>query len=1047
MENYIAIDKDNSEINEFIKIKRKWDREKSVVNLFEEQVKKSPNNIAISFNNKDISYLELNHVANQYSNYLIQKHKIKADDLIVIKLEKSEWVIIAILAILKSGGAYVPVDTNYPNERVKYIVDDCQCKLLIDEKELLQFKKEQSEYSKENISKYIDKNSLAYVIYTSGSTGKPKGVMIEHLNLMSRVFTEIEILNFIPNTFFTTNYVFDVSLLEIFLPIVSGGTILIPTQNSLNFPLDLIGLLKTKNVNVLQGTPSFFSNLIPQINNEDGNILNEKIKLFCIGGESLNDNLVQRIKAKLPNTKINNHYGPTETTIDAIVYENVIEHKANIIGRPIENTQVYIVKSSNELALQGEIGEICISGDGVARGYLNNPKLTEEKFIFNPKIDIGKIYKTGDLGRILKTGDIEFLGRFDDQVKIRGYRIELGEIENALMSKREIESAITIVLNNETTGDNDLVSYIISKVEINFHEVREYLKQHLPTYMIPNYFVQLNEFPLTINGKIDKKALPTPSLLNSRTDHFVAPRNEIEEKLVNIWKEVLGQEKIGINDNFFELGGHSLKAMHLLSRINDELGIKITVQEIFNFPTVENLSGNLKNTSLTSELKLEPSPIKPLYECSLSQKQLIYDYLRDPLSTIQNESTTLDFKYPIDTEILIKSIQVLIDRHETFRTNFVCSFKEPKQFIKKEIDSNIRIYDLVSEINQQETLKNIIAKNESYAFNLETEPLFSFSIFKLSENDWKLNFIMHHILTDGWSEEILIKEIHLFYNAFLNGTEPSVPQINIQNKDYAEYQYKYFTDEKIEANRKYWHNVFDGKFPTINLPKDYEYKPNHKGSGNIYVSYIKNESFNTLSKFSKRENATTYMILFSALITLVNKICNTKDVLICSAFSERNNEEIKNNIGFYITPLFIRTRIDENISFKNLVNLAKQNILNAMQHSHYSIEKLIEELNLPYDISKFPLTPISLNVMNYVRHDSDPIDMTSKHTGKLNKKVMYELDFIAEEFPNCIRLSCVYRDELFKKSTIEQIVNHYIELVTQLTKTSNVNIESVNIVR
>lgn len=1040
MANYLTTEESDNTLEKF----NKFDNKKgTILDLFEKQVQIAPDNIAVSFNAINLSYVELNYFANQFADYLIRNYKVQSDDLIAIKLEKSEWVIISILAILKSGGAYVPIDTSYPIDRINYIINDCNCKLVIDENELIKFKKNQNQYSKENSLKFFTPDNLAYIIYTSGSTGKPKGVMIEHRNLISRIITEIGILKFIPNTFFTTNYVFDVSLLEIFLPIVTGGTIIIPSQNTINITLDLIELLKLEKVNVLQGTPSFFNNLVSQMNDDTGKHLSDKIKLLCVGGESLNDNLVQKLKEKLPKTKINNHYGPTETTIDAIVYENVTELKTNIIGKPIENTQVYIMDSTQSLVSKGEIGEIFIGGEGVARGYLNNPELSNEKFICNPFSNKEKIYKTGDLGRWLPNGEIEFIGRIDDQVKIRGYRIELGEIETVLLNKKLIDSVVVKVLNDDVTGENNLVAYIISKEQLNFSEIREYLKQSLPIYMIPSYFIQLKSFPLTANGKVDKQALPTPNEINIRTNKYVEPRNETEKILVRIWEEILGQKNIGINDNFFELGGHSLKAMHLLSKINNELGLKIDLSHIFNFPCISNFSENLKVISTISDLILEPALKQDYYECTINQRRLWYIYKLNPLSTTQNESMTIDFHLKIKLDILLDSLTELINRHETFRTNFITLNNEPKQLIHEKISPNITVYDLEDSLDKFERVETIIAQKESHPFNLETDNLFFVSIFKLDNENWKLNFVLHHILTDGWSNEILKEELNVIYTSLLANQPYKLPPIVIQNKDYAEYQKKKLTKIKLETNQKYWHSILGGEYPVIELPKDNPYKIERKNSGSIYQFFVNNNIYNKIKELSNNENASVFTILLSGLNILISKICKTNDFIVSSAFSERENEEVLRIIGYFISPLMLRTKINEMDTYKSFLKSTRYTITDAVKHHDYPIEKLIEELDIKFDYSKYFMTPVSLNMINYTENKTELFDTTNKHLGDLSKEVEYELDLEAIEYPNCIELNCFYKNELFNKKTIENMMRVYVEILEQVSTNTDVLIKDI----
>ncbi len=1016
--------------------------QKTLVNIFEEQVEKTPNGTVILFNNNKITYNQLNLVANQFADYLKKEHQIQSEDLIAVKIEKSDRLIVILLGVLKSKGVYIPIDPSHPKERNDFIIKDC--KLTIDEAEFEKFQIKQNQFSKYNSTESALPNDLAYIIYTSGTTGKPKGVMIEHYSLTCRIIAETKLLNFLPITCFITNNVFDVSLLEIFLPFNNGGMIVIPSSNVLSSPVNLIDFLIVNEINILQGTPSFINNFLLELSIEKGFVLSKKLQLICIGGESLKDNLVKKLKMKLPFTKINNHYGPTETTIDAIVLENVHEVSHNIIGKPIENTQVYILDDNLKQLSICDFGEIYIGGSGVARGYLNDDLLTYEKFKSNPFIKGDRIYKTGDLGRLLNDGNIEFKGRIDNQVKIRGIRIELGEIE-AILNTYKFIDAVIVDIYEFNINEKELVAYIVSKESTNVTEIREFLTQKLPNYMIPSYFIDIDSIPLNSNGKIDKKLLPKPNVCDFLNfDSYIAPRNEIEEKLVGLWSAILGRTKISITDNFFELGGHSLKAMHLLSKINNEMGLNIDLQYIFNLPTIIEFSDNLIINSTTSNLKLKPSEIKAHYECTINQKRLWFIFQLNPLSTTQNESLTLELDFSVNVDTLYKTLKFLITRHETFRTNFITINGEPKQKIHDKINADISLYDLANDEKKLEKIEEIISEKESYPFDLEKDILFSISIFKIGDTNWKVNFVMHHILTDGWSNEILKEEFYEIYKCLNSNKIPNLKILKIQNKDYAEFQKEKLTSEIIETNQKYWHNKLGDEFPIIDLPKDHEYKIHRKNSGGAYRVFINKKLNDKIKNLSNSENISIYTIFLSSINILINKMCRINDIIISSAFSERENEETRGIIGYFISPLMLRSKMNINQSCKEYLKITKNNITDAIKHHDYPIEKLIVELDIQFDYSKYFVSPVSLNMINYTENTLDPSDTKDGYMGDLNMEVEYELDFEVIEYPNFIELRCFYKNELFNKKTIKKVMNSYIEILSQMSENPNTTINNIS---
>ncbi|MFC0516389.1 amino acid adenylation domain-containing protein, partial [Mucilaginibacter angelicae] len=593
------------------------------VSLFEAQAAQAPGSPALVFGEQTLSYSELNGLSNRLAHFL-RLRGVGREDLVGICLERSLEMIVAILGVLKAGGAYVPVDPGYPSERISYMLKDSGCKVLIDDSLLSEFRSSLAEYGADNLAGVNESRDLAYVIYTSGSTGKPKGVMVEHRSVV-RFFENMDKRFFLePGWVFgaVTNYTFDISVLELLGTLTRGITLSLFSQSN---PLDILQAIRDKKINVLQLTPSGLTQLIETDRNDSINLI-QTLKVLLIGGEPLGVGNYLKLKSG-DNCKAINVYGPTETTIWSTSLL-ISDSTSLTIGKPLLNESIYILDAGLKLQPVGVIGEICIGGVGVARGYLNREELSAEKFIANPFKSGERLYRTGDLGRWLADGNIEYHGRLDDQVKIRGYRIELGEIESALSGHGDVSSSVVQALDLGS-GERELVAYVVSDTVLNVTELRQHLQERLPGYMVPGHYVQMDSLPLTSNGKVDKKRLPSPEghvLLGGTV--YEGARNETEARLIGIWEEVLGRNGIGINDNFFDLGGHSLKAIKLKSILNKRLNLSFTIRDIYNYPTVAMLAscrktnGNLILLNKADSSKKNVYCIPPVFGNSVLYKAL-----------------------------------------------------------------------------------------------------------------------------------------------------------------------------------------------------------------------------------------------------------------------------------------------------------------------------------------------------------------------------------------------------------------------------------------
>ena len=600
---HLLIELNNTNVNAISEV--------TILDWFKKQTLKTPNNTAVVYENTRLTYDELDRKSNQLAHYLVNEHKVQVNDFIGLKLQRSEWVLIGILGIWKAGATYVPIDPEYPETRINYIEKDAGCKLSIDALMLDQFKSIIENYTGHPLDDTARPENPAYIIYTSGSTGNPKGVLITHANFNQFVHNVVQ--NYVPdNTIiqpFVASISFDISLFQLFFPLVTGGTSIVVGKRTFQNPEEFSVLLKE--ATVMDTVPAMYEALVDYLlKSEDELQLMPNIQRLFIGGDRIPNQLLNKLQTVFNNAEIVVTYGPTEATIcsTGYFYEGSIddeEPNGAIIGVPNDGTTIHIVNKNNVLKPKGVIGEICIGGTGVGKGYLNRPDLTAEKFIENPFIPKEKLYRTGDLGRWTEDNKIEFIGRADDQVKIRGYRIETGEIEYALEQLDVVEQAIVKAVNSQRHAEKELVAYLTTKdgkeEAMNPVDLKTRLREKLPDYMIPSHFMQLPRLPLTANGKIDRKGLPDPDGFGQeRNIVYVAPENEIQERLVKIWGNILEQKEIGIHDDFFALGGHSLKALRLITAIQKEFDLKLDIQNLFQNTTVALLAAEIERISWLS---------------------------------------------------------------------------------------------------------------------------------------------------------------------------------------------------------------------------------------------------------------------------------------------------------------------------------------------------------------------------------------------------------------------------------------------------------------
>ena len=834
--------------------------DKSIHQLFEEQVDRTPDAIAVVYENQQLTYRQLNNCANQLAHYL-KSLGVKADTLVGICVKRSIEMLVGLLGILKAGGAYVPLDPDYPQQRLAFMLNDAALPVVLTQQSLLESLPEHTaqvvcldsdrqliaQHSPENPLTGSKPENLAYVIYTSGSTGKPKGVQVSHNGVVNFLAS----LSLCPgltdsDTFCAvTTISFDIAALELYLPLIVGAKIVVVSREVARDGARLLLELQESGTTVMQATPATWQMLLAS------GLSTQKLgmKLLC-GGEALPDQLAHQLLET--GSEVWNLYGPTETTIWSSIYQlrnhsKQLEARSAIasgaalpaiapIGRPIANTQIYILDTQLQPVPIGVPGELYIGGAGLAKGYLNRSELTQEKFIPNPFEDSAalasprsrsvsqrasaggsKLYKTGDLARYLPDGNIEYLGRIDNQVKIRGFRIELGEIEAVLRQLGYIQASC-VIAREDIPGDKRLVAYVVphqhSTPTIN--ELRQFLKSKLPDYMVPNAIVILESLPLTPNGKVDRRSLPALDLHSERIDKYLAPRNQIEELLAQIWAQVLKLELVGIHDNFFELGGHSLLATQLVSRIRSIFKVELPLRELFARPTVAELAQSIGQLQ-QQDLELVSPPILPRAEnaqlpLSFAQQRLWFLDQLEPNSAVYNIPIALRLVGTLNQVALEQSLYDIIARHEALRTNFVIVDGKPSQIIQTQTNWTVCVVDWRDvPITEQEIATQQLAQQQAIQpFDLAREPLVRATLVMLSLTEHILLVCMHHVVSDAWSIGVFVEELAALYNAYSQGQRSSLAPLAIQYADFAIWQRNWLQGDVLQSQLSYWQQQLAG---------------------------------------------------------------------------------------------------------------------------------------------------------------------------------------------------------------------------------------------
>jgi amino acid adenylation domain-containing protein/FkbH-like protein len=1019
-------------------------RDKTLVDLFLEQVDRTPDSIALVSGTTRLSYRELSQRAAAVCDKISQE-RIGKEALVGICLERSWEMVAGILGTLQAGAAYVPMDPAYPSERLEFMVQDARMPVILTQKKLVTrlphtqaktiFVEElpcQSSHSATGRAETLEGNSvrpsandLAYVIYTSGSTGKPKGVALEHKNAVAfvhwarTVFTPEEL----DGVLASTSICFDLSIFEMFVPLCSGGKVIL-AENALALPT----LAAAHEVRLINTVPSAIRELLRARG------IPGSVRIVNLAGEPLTTALVEQIYSESEVKKVYDLYGPTETT----TYSTYVLRQPGrpaTIGRPLANEQVYILDEQRQLVPVDVPGELFIGGDGLARGYLNRPELTAEKFVSHPFIPGARLYRTGDLARWREDGNLEYLGRIDHQVKIRGFRIELGEVEAALKKQSGVTDAV-VVAREDPSGSKRLVAYVVTdrmrstsqSDSDRSEELRRGLRAHLPEYMVPSTFVFLAAIPLTPNGKVDRKALPAPELEQRPSDTSEEVRTAVQEQVAEIWQEVFQIKRIGLQDNFFDLGGHSLLAFQIISRIRTKFKVELPLSGLFETPTIAALAAGLEGRRWEQGevLKVGPTPIQRNGDLSVSfvQERLWFLDQLHPGSPAYNVPMALRLRGPIVREALQKALNKIVQRHETLRTTFSYSNGSISPVIApfKPIVINVVHLEENKRAEKDARLKDELNQAAQVPFDLATGPLIRVTLMRLDETDHALLVVMHHTVTDGWSMALFFRELEIFYRAACNHSEAQISDLPIQYVDFVRWQRDSMSETRLAQELGYWQEKLRGAPARLELPGERsELAPPGDKAGRRTIE-LSREATEGISMLSHKGAGTPFMVLLAALGAALQKWTGQTDMVIGTVVAGRNHEAVENVIGCFMNFLPLRIKSNGNEAGEQLLSDVKATVLEAQSRQDCPFEKIVEAINPERSSNQNPLYNVGLLLQNFPAQIFGVESIESTPLPIELEAALLDLRFEAEQRGERYHLSCEYKTELFEQATIDELL-------------------------
>jgi amino acid adenylation domain-containing protein len=1054
---------------------RPYPRDSCIHVLFEEHVARAPDATAVVWGLQRLTYAELNRRANQLARYL-RSVGVGDESMVGVHLPRSPELAVTLLGILKAGGAYVPLDPAYPAERLALMMQDCAASILLTRSDLLADWEPTAtrvvlvDAVRDLIDGMPEENlgtsspdQLAYVIYTSGSTGIPKGVAVPHRAVV-RLVKGADYVRLGPadRVAQVSNASFDAATFEIWGALLNGGSLIGVEREVMLSPHRFADLLRAEQITALFLTTALFN----QVAREVPDAFCEVTHLL-FGGEAVAPESVRRVlKAGAPR-RLLHVYGPTENTTFSswqLLLEVSSEATTLPIGRAIAHSQLYLLDRQLDPVPVGTPGELYVGGDGLARGYLNRSDSTAERFIPDPFSPLpgARLYRTGDMGRYLADGSVEFLGRTDTQVKIRGFRVELGEIETVLARHPSLRETVV------TYADQRLTAYVVAAVSDapSGGELRRFLSRSLPEHMIPADFVTLDQLPINLNGKVDRRRLPQPSR-TSASEPYATARTPTEEIITGIWSRVLDQPKLGVDDDFFELGGHSLLATQVMSRLREAFKVELPLRLLFQSPTVAGLAVHVESARRISTT--QPSTIVRAERngpmaLSFAQERLWFLDQLEPGNPFYNVSIALSLKGPLQIPALESSINAVVQRHEVLRSAFPTVDDRPVQVGATLLLVPLPVIDLSEFTHERlaDEVKRLTLAEARQPFALATGPLLRTRLLRLRSDDHVFLFTMHHIVADGWSLGVLVKELVFYYeefsrhgaeqsaveqngrkrgssDAFGTGLDPtssrhsiSLAELKVQYSDFAAWQRDWLRGEVLDTQLTYWRRQLTDVPPVLELPTDRPRPPTQSYQGRAVRFQIDARLTGALRRLGRQRDSTLFMTLLSAFATLLYRSSGKDDIVIGSPIANRNRGEIEPLIGFFVNTLALRVDLSGNPTFEELLGRVRQTALDAYSHQDLPFEKLVDEIQPERDLSLNPLFQVMFTLQNA---PLQPLNlsglsvelMETEHTSAL-------FDIVMDVWETGDSLSGIleYNSDLFDEWSALRMVRNYQTLLESI---------------
>ncbi|MFU2202075.1 non-ribosomal peptide synthetase DhbF [Bacillus subtilis] len=1017
----------------------------SLQDMFEKQAVLTPERIALMCDDIQVNYRKLNEEANRLARLLIEKG-IGPEQFVALALPRSPEMVASMLGVLKTGAAYLPLDPEFPSDRISYMLEDAKPSCIITTEEIAASLPDNlavpelvldqavtqeiiKRYSPENPDVSVSLDHPAYIIYTSGSTGRPKGVVVTQKSLSNFLLSMQEAFSLgeEDRLLAVTTVAFDISALELYLPLISGARIVIARKETIREPQALAQMIENFDINIMQATPTLWHALVTS---EPEKLRGLRV---LVGGEALPSGLLQALQDL--HCSVTNLYGPTETTIwSAAAFLEEGLKGVPPIGKPIWNTQVYVLDNGLQPVPPGVVGELYIAGTGLARGYFHRPDLTAERFVADPYGPPGtRMYRTGDQARWRADGSLDYIGRADHQIKIRGFRIELGEIDAVLANHPHIEQA-AVVVREDQPGDKRLAAYVVADAPIDTAELRRYVGASLPDYMVPAAFVEMDELPLTPNGKLDRKALPAPDFSTSVSDR--APRTPQEEILCDLFAEVLGLARVGIDDSFFELGGHSLLAARLMSRIREVMGAELGIAKLFDEPTVAGLAAHL-DLAQSARPALQRAERPEKIPLSFAQRRLWFLHCLEGPSPTYNIPVAVRLSGELDQGLLKAALYDLVRRHESLRTIFPESQGTSYQHI---LDADRACPELhVTEIAEKE-LSDRLAEAVRYSFDLAAEPAFRAELFVIGPDEYVLLLLVHHIVGDGWSLTLLTRDLGTAYAARCHGRSPEWAPLAVQYADYALWQQELLGNEDdpnslIAGQLAFWKETLKNLPDQLELPTDYSRPAEPSHDGDTIHFRIEPEFHERLQELARANRVSLFMVLQSGLAALLTRLGAGTDIPIGSPIAGRNDDALGDLVGLFINTLVLRTDTSGDPSFRELLDRVREVNLAAYDNQDLPFERLVEVLNPARSRATHPLFQIMLAFQNTPDAELHLPDMESSlrinsvGSAKFDLTLEISEDRLADGTPNGMEGLLEYSTDLFKRETAQALADRLMRLL------------------